>query len=145
MAEVERSRLITLPVCKRTLEVCRWSYPKLMLVSRYMNELYDTLPEDTKEALNHFYEKAQDRFFEVARMSVAPEHREALDAEINSKYGLDHDDAFFLIDTAFDLNKGGGLKKAAGLAGGFLLNKVAVDVQQESELKKQLPPEAAKK
>lgn len=129
---IERSRLILLPVCQKTVEVRRWSFTRLMQISKYMNEIISELPEDvvlnSHKAVSFFFEHSAVRMLEVVKLSLAPEHREIVNDE------LDAEDAFRLIQEAFDLNDANdSLKKATSLAGSFLLGRKAAKVQQASE------------
>lgn len=137
-AAVERSRLVTLPICGKTVEVRRWSYTRLMQVSRFLTESYESIDEEnTPAALAAFYSSGHTRFLEVAKLSLAPEHRAVIDDE------ADASDVFAVMEAAFQINSGDNLKKAAGLAGTFLLGRITGIPQKEGE--KTTPPVETKK
>lgn len=142
-AAIQRSKLITLPVCQKTVEIRRWSYFRLMQISDFLNEIISGLPEDveinTREAVSFFFKHGARKILDVARLSLVPEHRDLVDDEIDAK------DAFFLIQEAFDLNEAEeNLKKATSLAGSFLLGKAAAKANQADGTQKTAAATAAK-
>jgi len=135
---IRGSDLVLLPASRKTVEVRRWSYKRAIMVSKYLNEVLSQLPEDviekSNDALQIFYEHGADRIFEVAKLSLAPEHRDVLDDETDAA------DVFAVIKAAFALNEAGDLlKKSMGLAGQFLLAK-AVSSPKTPEPPKETAP-----
>jgi len=134
-AAIERFRLVVLPVCKKTVEVRRWSFTRQAMVSRYLSETISSLPDDVeqdfKKAIDIFYSEAPDKFVEICKFSVPEEYRAMIDDE-----WFDSVDLFAIMDAAFAINQpGGGMGKMSGLVGRFLLEKAASQVQQEIETK----------
>jgi len=120
----ERSRLIKLPVCGKTVEVRRWAFTRMAMVNRFLNETMESLPEDFKTALDIFYREAPAKLLEVAKFSLLEGDRPMLDEE-----WFDHLDVLAIIDAAFTLNNaGGGMGKMNGLAGRFLVEKAAIQL-----------------
>jgi hypothetical protein len=125
----ERSKLIKLPVCGKTVEVRRWAFTRMAMVNRFLNETMDALPDDLeadfKGALATFYRDAPDRLLEIAKFSIPEKDRAMLDDE-----EFDHLDVLAIIDAAFTLNNaGGGMGKMNGLAGRFLVEKAASQLE----------------
>lgn len=140
-AAIERCRLVTLPASRATVEVRRWSFIRAAEISRFINEVVVGLPEDVlldvANSIGVFYKHGPEKMLEVARLSVAPEHRAAIGAE------TDYADVFAVLDAAFEINEaGGGLGKMSGLASRFLLGQLAA-VQRGAETGTKPPPEPA--
>jgi hypothetical protein len=138
-AGIERSRLVVLPVCGRTVEIRRWSYTKGLAASNHLYKISAGLPDDVAgdmdAALQYFFEKGGDRVLDVARMSLIEKDQDVAGPDI------DHQDAHTLIREVFDLNRHGDpIKNSFSLAGRFVLSKVLPKTEEP-----QTTPDQAKK
>jgi len=129
---IERVRLVTLPICGKTVEVRRWSFIRSGEISRFMNDVIAGLPPDVSldvgNSMSVFYQTSPKKMLEVARLSVAPEYRPLVDEEIDAA------DAFAILDAAFEINQeGDGLGKMQGLATNMVMGRAIGEAQKITE------------
>jgi len=128
---IETVKLVTLPVCGKTVEIKRWSYQRGLSVAKFMYEMTSGLPDsqvgDEKAMMRYFFDKGGAAYLEVIKLSVSPAHAHLISEEIDAV------DAEVLIEAVFKLNETGRvLKNGISLAGQFALGKMRQMVETKA-------------